>query len=96
MLPPHAHQDPEALRRRQAIAACYRQRLAAVRGIHCLSAGTGPDAVRRVEAGILDGSMRVVESGLGPDDRVIVLGVLKARPGAKVTPKAEAAAQAAR
>jgi RND family efflux transporter MFP subunit len=52
--------------------------------------------LRRVEVGILDGSMRVVESGLDPDDRVIVLGVLKARPGAKVTPKTEPAAQAAR
>lgn len=51
---------------------------------------------RRVEIGILDGSMRVVESGLEPDDRVIVLGVLRARPGNKVTPKAEAEAQAAR
>ena len=47
--------------------------------------------VRRVEVGMLDGAMRVVESGLEPDDRVIVLGVLKARPGSKVTPKTQAA-----
>lgn len=42
--------------------------------------------VKRVEIGILEGPMRVVRSGLGPDDRVIVLGVLRARPGSKVTP----------
>lgn len=47
---------------------------------------------RRVEIGALDGSMRVVESGLSPSDRVIVLGVLKARPGAKVSPKQQEAA----
>ena len=42
---------------------------------------------RRVKIGVLDGSDRVVEEGLMPSDRVIVLGVLKARPGSKVTPK---------
>ena len=47
--------------------------------------------VRRVRVGALDGAMRVVEEGLDPDDRVIVLGVLKARPGAKVTPKVQEA-----
>ncbi len=46
---------------------------------------------RRVRVGALDGAMRVVEEGLEPDDRVIVLGVLKARPGAKVSPKAQEA-----
>lgn len=44
---------------------------------------------RRVRIGRLDGSMRVVEEGLEFDDQVIVLGVLKARPGSKVTPKVE-------
>lgn len=43
--------------------------------------------VRRVKVGLLEDTMRVVEEGLGPNDRVIVLGVLKARPGAKVTPR---------
>jgi RND family efflux transporter MFP subunit len=43
--------------------------------------------MRRVKIGTLDGTMRVVEEGLKPEDRVIVLGVLKARPGSKVTPK---------
>ncbi|GMV24189.1 MAG: hypothetical protein AMXMBFR58_02200 [Phycisphaerae bacterium] len=42
---------------------------------------------RRVTIGPLDGTMRVVEEGLTPQDRVIVLGVLKARPGSKVSPK---------
>lgn len=42
---------------------------------------------RRVTTGILDGGMRVIDSGLEADDRVIVLGVLKARPGSTVTPK---------
>ena len=42
---------------------------------------------KRVKIGALDGNMRVVEEGLTPQDRVIVIGVLKARPGSKVTPK---------
>ncbi len=44
---------------------------------------------RRVKIGSLDGTMRVVEEGLEPEDQVVVLGVLKARPGSKVTPKTE-------
>ncbi len=51
---------------------------------------------RRVRVGTLDGTMRVVEEGLTPEDRVIVLGVLKARPGSKVTPKVETQAAAGR
>lgn len=42
---------------------------------------------KRVKIGALDGANRVVLEGLTPQDRVIVLGVLKARPGSKVTPK---------
>lgn len=42
---------------------------------------------KRVTIGALDGTDRVVLEGLTPEDRVIVLGVLKARPGSKVTPK---------
>jgi RND family efflux transporter MFP subunit len=42
---------------------------------------------RRVKIGALDGTMRVVTEGLKPEDRVIVLGVLKARPGSTVNPK---------
>ena len=44
---------------------------------------------KRVTLGVLEGDMRVVEDGLDPDDRVIVLGVLKARPGSVVTPKTD-------
>lgn len=51
---------------------------------------------RRVRIGTLDGSMRVVEEGLSTDDRVIVLGVLKVRPGSKVTPKMQDPAAAGR
>lgn len=47
--------------------------------------------VKRVEIGVRDGPMRVIESGLAADDRVVVLGVLKARPGAKVSPKPQEA-----
>jgi RND family efflux transporter MFP subunit len=51
---------------------------------------------RRVRVGVLDGTMRVVEEGLKPEDRVVVLGVLKARPGSKVTPKVQQDAAASR
>jgi RND family efflux transporter MFP subunit len=44
---------------------------------------------KRVTLGTLEGDMRVVEEGLDTDDRVIVLGVLKARPGSVVTPKTQ-------
>ena len=42
---------------------------------------------RSVTTGILDNGMRVIADGLEPDDRVIVKGLQKARPGAEVTPK---------
>lgn len=44
---------------------------------------------RRVQIGTPEGDLRVVVDGIAPGDRVIVRGVLKARPGAKVTPKTE-------
>jgi RND family efflux transporter MFP subunit len=43
---------------------------------------------------VVDG-LRVVASGLAPDDRVIVNGLMRARPGAKVAPQAESTAAAA-
>ncbi|HBS30037.1 MAG TPA: efflux transporter periplasmic adaptor subunit [Phycisphaerales bacterium] len=52
--------------------------------------------VRRVKVGALDGSMRVVQEGLTTDDRVVVLGVLKARPGSKVTPRTQQPVASAR
>ncbi|MBL8745020.1 MAG: efflux RND transporter periplasmic adaptor subunit [Phycisphaerae bacterium] len=50
---------------------------------------------RRVRIGTLDGTVRVVEEGLKPEDRVVILGVLKARPGAKVAPRMQEPAAAA-
>jgi multidrug efflux system membrane fusion protein len=50
----------------------------------------GPDNVvqpRPVVLGVLQDGMRVVKSGLGPDDQVIVNGLMKARPGSKVNPQ---------
>ena len=35
---------------------------------------------------IYDG-LRIVRSGLGPEDRVVINGLMRARPGAKVTPQ---------
>lgn len=43
--------------------------------------------MRRVTVGERRGPLREVREGLKPEDRVVVLGVLKARPGSKVTPK---------
>ena len=39
---------------------------------------------RKVEAGQVVGELRVIESGLGKDDRVIVGGIMRAIPGQKV------------
>jgi RND family efflux transporter MFP subunit len=47
---------------------------------------------RKVEVGPVVGEMTVVESGLTPDDRVIVSGLLRAIPGQKVDPKQQTAA----
>jgi multidrug efflux system membrane fusion protein len=41
--------------------------------------------------GTLQGKLRVVKEGLDPDDRVIVNGLMRARPGVKVTPTEEGA-----
>jgi len=45
--------------------------------------------IRRVKIGGLEGTLRIVTEGLTLQDRVVTLGVLKARPGSKVTPKVE-------
>jgi RND family efflux transporter MFP subunit len=42
---------------------------------------------RRVEPGPLSGGLRVIHKGLQAADRVIVDGLLRARPGARVTPE---------
>ena len=45
---------------------------------------------RLVKTGQLEGTLRVVEEGLGKDEWVVVNGIQRARPGAKVTPKESA------
>lgn len=42
---------------------------------------------RLVETGRLEGTLRVIEKGLKPDEWVVVNGIQRARPGGKVTPK---------
>lgn len=46
---------------------------------------------RRVELGPLDGTLQVIDKGLGPADRVIVNGMLRAVPGQKVDPQTASA-----
>jgi membrane fusion protein, multidrug efflux system len=40
-----------------------------------------------VETGDLRGGLRVIQSGLGPDDRIIIDGLVHAIPGTKVDPR---------
>jgi RND family efflux transporter MFP subunit len=42
---------------------------------------------RKVQTGPLDGDLRVIESGLKADDRVVTAGLLRAIPGQKVDPQ---------
>jgi len=42
---------------------------------------------RSVQAGPLEGGLRVIESGLKPDDRVVVAGLLRVIPGQKADPQ---------
>jgi RND family efflux transporter MFP subunit len=42
---------------------------------------------RKVKTGPLEGDLRVIESGLKPDDRVVIAGLLRAIPGQKVEPQ---------
>lgn len=44
----------------------------------------GKAAYRGVKLGSLQGGLRVVRDGLGPDDRVVVRGLQRVRPGAQV------------
>jgi RND family efflux transporter MFP subunit len=44
---------------------------------------------RKVTTGQVDGELRVIETGLKPDDKVIVGGLLRAIPGQKVDPQAK-------
>ena len=47
---------------------------------------------RKVEVGPRVGELRVIDSGLKSDDRVIVAGLLRAIPGQKVDPQLRTAA----
>jgi RND family efflux transporter MFP subunit len=42
---------------------------------------------RKVQIGQIDGGLRVIETGLKPDDRVVIAGLLRAIPGQKVDPQ---------
>src|SRR3984885_15262787 len=42
---------------------------------------------RKVRTGAMEGDLRVIESGLKPDDRVVIAGLLRAIPGQKVDPQ---------
>jgi RND family efflux transporter MFP subunit len=42
---------------------------------------------RKVQTGPAEGDLRVIESGLMPDDRVVIAGLLRAIPGQKVDPQ---------
>ena len=42
---------------------------------------------KRVEIGDLRGGLRVIRSGLAPNDQVIIEGIPHAAPGAKVAPE---------
>ncbi len=51
-------------------------------------------APKYVTLGELSGDLRVIKSGLAPDDRVVINGLARLRPGIKVNPKTEAPASA--
>ena len=42
---------------------------------------------RKVQIGPLDNGLRVIESGLKPDDRVVIAGLLRVIPGQKIDPQ---------
>ena len=49
---------------------------------------SGRVAMKPVVTGGIEDGLRVVKSGLAPDDRVIINGLMRAMPGAPVTPVA--------
>lgn len=56
-------------------------------GLYVLVVGSDDSVEKRnVVMGRLTDGMRVIEEGVGPDDRVVVNGLQRARPGAKVAP----------
>ena len=57
------------------------------RKVALVVAPDGAVVPRVLQLGPLVDGLRVVRSGLKPDDRIIIEGVQRARPGTKVTPK---------
>ncbi|MBX9829380.1 MAG: efflux RND transporter periplasmic adaptor subunit [Xanthobacteraceae bacterium] len=45
--------------------------------------------------GLTEDNLRIIKDGLGPDDRVVVNGLMRVRPGQKVTPQEQGAAPSA-
>jgi hypothetical protein len=52
----------------------------------------GTVSAKPIVIGPVQDGFQVVRSGLAPDDKVIVNGLMRARPGGKVTPQAADAA----
>lgn len=48
---------------------------------------------RKVQTGPLEGELRVIDSGLNADDRVVIAGLLRAIPGQKVDPQLQTISQ---
>lgn len=56
--------------------------------------GENTARTKYVTLGPLDGALRVIKSGLGPTDKVVINGMARVRAGQKVTPQAPAPAPA--
>lgn len=85
---PIAQQDKALLTRDDAIGTSQE-------GKYVLVVGADNVVQRKiVKTGARDGPLRVIESGLGPDDWVVTEGALRAAPGAKVDPQRAASAAA--
>jgi multidrug efflux pump subunit AcrA (membrane-fusion protein) len=50
-------------------------------------AADGTVVPKPVEVGPLSGGLRIINGGLAATDRVIINGLMRARPGTKVTPQ---------
>jgi RND family efflux transporter MFP subunit len=78
---PIVQQDKALLTRNDALGTSQE-------GAYVLVVGADNVVERRVvTAGVRDGQLRVIESGLKPDDWVVTEGVQRAFPGAKVDPQ---------
>ena len=52
-----------------------------------VASADGAVTPKPVELGALDGdTLRVIKTGLSPDDEVIIIGLMRLRPGARVSP----------